>query len=693
MTVTASPTGVRRLIAKRLDRVGADRADRAASLVFLLLAAFLGAAGPLIGLANGGYDIDAVGPAAVGILIVVAGAVAIVPGAFPRSASGLLAVGGLAGLALLTVASLGWSPNPDLGWLIAAKTILYLGAFLLAVLVIRGGGAAVAALAGLAAGSAVLAVVTVLRVTAADDPLPQFFANRLSGSVGYHNGFATTLLAGAAALLLGASARVRTPLDVVRRALCGVGLGFVTVTALASQSRGATLAALVAALVLLVISPARVRLMPPLAAAVVAGIASYGSVTSLNEAVSTGEAGVAAAAVDPWVTRILLAALAIGVVGAVHGVLELRLRRSYDARRWARRAAAGAAVLVVLAGLAVAGAKAGTIKEKLSDPIESIAGSDVPKSGGRLLSISSSGRVEVWSETAPALADSPLLGQGSGGFSILWNLNRDIGTSDTLLAHSVFLETMSETGILGLLLLVAWLAGITWAAIVLWRRRALRRELTAALIAIPVLWVVAASFDWHWSLPSVSLPAVVAAGALVGLASGYRDWWALAPITPPLRVAIVAPVIVLALAGALASAAPYVADRDVERAASIGVRDPRGALEALDRAEAINSRDARVDELRARIYLYLGNLPRARRALVEGTRRNPLLYTVWLRLADFDEFALNRPGAAIPSLRRALRLHRLHGNGQLQNRIRQAQKKVRFQQRDRERARAAAAGR
>ncbi len=161
----------------------------------MVLAAVLGAAGPLIGLANGGYDIDAVGPAAVGVLIVVAGAVAIVPGAFPRSGSGLLAVGGLAGLALLTVVSLAWSPNPDLGWLIAAKTILYLGAFLLAVLVVRSSGAAMAALAGLAAGATVLALVTVLRVTTADDPLPQFFANRLSGSVGYHNGFATTLLA------------------------------------------------------------------------------------------------------------------------------------------------------------------------------------------------------------------------------------------------------------------------------------------------------------------------------------------------------------------------------------------------------------------------------------------------------------------------------------------------------------------
>ncbi len=684
---------MRRILSMRLARTGADGADRVASLVFMVLAAVLGAAGPLIGLANGGYDIDAVGPAAVGVLIVVAGAVAIVPGAFPRSGSGLLAVGGLAGLALLTVVSLAWSPNPDLGWLIAAKTILYLGAFLLAVLVVRSSGAAMAALAGLAAGSTVLALVTVLRVTTSDDPLPQFFANRLSGSVGYHNGFATTLLLGSAALLVGASARVGTPAAVVRRALCGVGLGLVTVTALAAQSRGATLAALVAAVVLLAVSPARVRMVPPLAAAILAGAASYGVISDLNEAVSSGDPAVAAAAADPWVTRVLLAALALGVAGAVHGLLELRLRRSYDARRWARRVAAGVAVLVVLAGLAVAGAKAGTITEKLSDPIESITGSDVPKSGGRLLSISSSGRVEVWSETAPAFSDSPLLGQGAGGFSIWWNLNRDIGASDTLLAHSVFLETMSENGILGLLLLVAWMAGVGWAAATLWRRRAIRRELVAALLAIPVLWIVAATFDWHWSLPSVSLSAVVAAGALVGLASANREEWALAPTSPVLRVGIVAPVIVLALLGAGASAAPYIADRDVERAAQIGVRDPQGALEALDRAEQIASRDPRVDELRARIYLYLGNVARARRELVEGTRRNPLLYTTWLRLADFDEFALNKPGAAIPNLRRALELHRFHGNGQLQNRIRQARKKVRFQQRDRERARAAAQGR
>jgi tetratricopeptide (TPR) repeat protein len=684
---------VRRILNLRLERVGADGADRAASLVFLVLAAVLGAAGPLLGLANGGYDIDAVGPAAVGVLIVVAGAVAIVPGAFPRTAPGLLAIGGLTGLAALTLISLAWSPNPDLGWLIAAKAILYVGAFALAVLVVRTGGAAVAALAGLGAGATVLALVTVVRVTTADDPLPQFFANRLSGSVGYHNGFAATLLAGAAALLAGAAARVRTPLGVVRRAVCGVGLGVVAITALASQSRGATLAALAAALVLLAISPARVRLIPPLAAAALAGVAAYGSVSDLNKAVSTGDPRLAAAAADPWVTRVLLAGLIIGAVGAVHGVLELRFRRSFEARRVARRVAAVVAALVVLAAIAGAAAKAGTIKEKLSDPIEAIAGSDVPKTGGRLLNISSSGRVEVWSETGPAFADSPLVGQGAGGFSIWWNENRDIGTTDTLLAHSVELETMSELGIAGLLLLVAWLAGIAWAAVNLWRYRALRRELTAALVAIPVFWLVAASFDWHWSLPSATLSAVVVAGALVGLASAYREGWVLPPTSAGLRAAIIAPVVAVALLGAAATGAPYVADRDVERAAAMGVRDPQGAFDALDRAEGINSRDPRIDELRARVFLSLGNFTRARQSLVEGTRRNPLLYTPWLRLADFDEFALDKPARAIPNLQRALRLHRFHGNGQLANRIKQARKKVFFQRRDRERARAAAQGR
>jgi tetratricopeptide (TPR) repeat protein len=486
---------------------------------------------------------------------------------------------------------------------------------------------------------------------------------------------------------------VRSPLGVVRRAACGVGLGVVTITALASQSRGAILAALVAALVVLAISPARVRLIPPLGAAVLAGVASYGSVTDLNEAVSTGDPRLAAAAADPWVTRVLLAALAIGVVGTVHAVLELRLRRSYGARRAARRIAAGVAALVVLAAIAGAAAKAGTIKEKLSDPIEAVAGSDVPKTGGRLLNISSSGRVEVWSETGPAFADSPVVGQGAGGFSIWWNMNRDIGTTDTLLAHSIELETLSELGIAGMLLLVAWLAGIAWAAVNLWRYRALRRELIAGLVAVPVFWLVAASFDWHWSLPSATLSAVVAAGALVGLASAYREGWMLVPTSAGMRAAIIAPVIVVALLGVAATGAPYVADRDVERAAAIGVRDPQGALDALDRAEGINSRDPRIAELRARVYLSLGNLTRARQALVEGTRRNPLLYLTWIRLADFDEFGLNQPARAIPSLRRALRLHRFSGNGRLANRIKQARKKVFFQQRDRERARAAAQGR
>ena len=78
--------------------------------------------------------------------------------------------------------------------------------------------------------------------------------------------------------------------------------------------------------------------------------------------------------------------------------------------------------------------------------------------------------------------------------------------------HSLELEQLAELGLVGLLALAAFLAGVLLAA-----RTALRRDPAAAAgaAAAALVWLLHASIDWDWQLPAVSLPALVLAGALV----------------------------------------------------------------------------------------------------------------------------------------------------------------------------------
>ena len=83
-------------------------------------------------------------------------------------------------------------------------------------------------------------------------------------------------------------------------------------------------------------------------------------------------------------------------------------------------------------------------------------------------------------------------------------------------AHSLPLQTLAELGIVGILLLIAFLAGIGLSA-----RDALRRApaLAAGPIAGFVVYVAHAPLDWDWQMPAVTLAGIVIAGALLALAS------------------------------------------------------------------------------------------------------------------------------------------------------------------------------
>src|SRR5439155_13258356 len=103
------------------------------------------------------------------------------------------------------------------------------------------------------------------------------------------------------------------------------------------------------------------------------------------------------------------------------------------------------------------------------------------------------------------------------GFQQLWLQRRDIAeyAQD---AHSLYIETAAELGLIGVLLLGAFLipAGIAGARVF---RRPGGRVLAAGWIAASAVWLVHAGVDWDWEMPGVTLPFL----ALVGAALAQSD--------------------------------------------------------------------------------------------------------------------------------------------------------------------------
>jgi hypothetical protein len=134
---------------------------------------------------------------------------------------------------------------------------------------------------------------------------------------------------------------------------------------------------------------------------------------------------------------------------------------------------------------------------------------------GRLLAVSGNGRYQYWSSALDAFSGHPIGGIGAGTFQFWWAAHGSI-YSYVVNAHSLYFETLAETGVVGIALLALLLgAGVGGALRRLRRADAHRRALLAAIIASAAAFLVAAGVDWVWQIPAIPvvLLLLLAAGA------------------------------------------------------------------------------------------------------------------------------------------------------------------------------------
>ncbi len=493
-----------------------------------------------------------------------------------------VALGALALYAVWTLGSALWSDAPARAMLEFDRALLYGVALALFGSIPRRTERTAWALRGLALGIAGVCLFALLsRVLPEAWPTARdFAADRLSYPLTYWNALGLLATLGLILSLHLASSGRETPAVRVAAAVVCPMLG---ATLLLTFSRGAIVVAVVglAAYVLLGRPTALLSgLLATVPATAVAIAAAYGAdrLATLDPT--------APPAVEQGQDLAVIVALCMIGAGLVRGLL-IQVDRRLERRRAGRGTRGGrvppAARLVgsalVIAAAVVAAVVAG-LPSEIERQYDRFVASDFQEREllrERLTNPGNNGRLELWDVALETLAKHPARGAGAGTYQVVWTQERPSGQV-AVDGHSLYLETLAELGVVGLVLLLVVVASLMvgFAA----RRRGSARSLYTALLAAGLAWGLEVGVDWGWEMPAVTLWLFALGGlALASRAESGR-------IRDPARftrVAVGAGVLVLAVTPALVFASQTRLD---------------DAVEAFDRGDCEAAIDAALDSSR-----------------------------------------------------------------------------------------------
>jgi O-antigen ligase len=428
------------------------------------------------------------------------------PEPLPRSGPGRMALAGLLLLCAWTGVSIAWAPIGGRAQDDLQRLLLYLGFFFSALILLRQPRYRRWLEPALAVGAFAIACYA-LSARLLPDVVHQHRSvsadGRLEQPLSYWN--ALGLLAGMGLLLTMRIAGDPTRPRMMRAVAAGAGVAL-GLTVYLTYSRGALAAVAAGVLVLMALAPrGRAQLRGIVAIAGASALAAlvatrYPGVKSLD----IGEHGDASAGAKALVA---LAALSLGAAAVVWRPprRELPLQGLGVSRPAAVLVATGALVVAAAIGVAVfEGKPEGTSPDLGANP-------------ARLGSVDTN-RYKFWKVAVETWTHHPLIGIGSGGFIVEWLKRRDrVDTSGD--AHSLYLETPAELGLVGLAFLVLFLTGVVMGVVRLHRRDA---GAATGLAAVLAAFAVHAALDWDWEIPAVSLFALLAAAAALAWSEDRR---------------------------------------------------------------------------------------------------------------------------------------------------------------------------
>lgn len=457
------------------------------------------------------------------------------------------------------------------------------------------------------------------------------------------------------------------------RTLSIVALVVLLVTLGLTYSRGGILALLIALAALVAIGPDRLRIAAYAALGVAAAVPAY-AVAVVRDDLTTDGLPLASRSDDGL---LLLAALVLGIVLAIAAGRRLAHSDRLELGRTGRGvlnaraglAAAGVAVLILVGALAVSERGVTGTAERQWEEFTSLK-QDRQSDPGRVLRSNSGNRWVWWREAVGAFSDKPLRGWGAGSFPLVHRRYRD----DELAVrqpHSVPLQLLAETGLVGALLGLGGLGLLAWAAAARLRLAAGReRRYVAALACAALAWGIHMWFDWDSDIPGVTLPLLVFLGVLAARPPGASGAVEAVP-SPEDPRAPAGPRAAGLLAGALVLAAlaasaylPWLADDRAAEATLLGVLDDEATLaEAAKRADqAMQLNPLAIEPVAAAIAIAQKRRRYGEVAdlLEEAVDRQPENPDVWLRAYAAQHFIDDAP-ARIASVKKVLELDAKEG--------------------------------
>ena len=573
--------------------------------------------------------------------------------------------------------SITWSVDPASTWQEVNRLLGYLAAFT---------GAVVAArtfpnrwrsvMLGLAVASVVMSAIALASKISPELLSPNERYARLREPLQYWNAVGLIAAFGVPLWLYYGTRRTGRPvLDI----LSAPALTILFVTLMLSYSRGALIAAIVSALVWLALAPVRLKtvatLVVPLVGAAIIVLWAFGQSDLTTDDVDLlirETAGHRFGAVI-FSTLVFVTVLSL--------MTQFLIAARAPTGNWRRRVGIvllGGALLVPIAGAAALSQSqrglSGTISNgwtQLTDPnANQVAGSAPANSPDRLAQVGNQ-RSLYWRDAIRIAKANPVLGAGANSYGTA-RLRVRTDQFYVTHAHGFLVQVAADLGLIGLGLCVALLGAFFVAT---WRTLSGRgdpwppeRIGAVALLAAVVAYGVHSILDWTWSFPAATLPALVAAGWLVGRG----------PIARPqvLEEAVVArpevqsgwvsaagrwlPRVQLAAFAFLALWSiyqPYRAFKTTQEAyAALGAGNVAEAVRLSNRAVEMDSVSTETYAAKAAALAAGGDISGARTAIEESIAKQPENPDAWTRLLTFDLGPGDDAEGAVGAYRSALYL-------------------------------------
>jgi hypothetical protein len=587
-----------------------------------------------LGIDGGGYD--QLVHSQVGIAVWWVVLLGVLVGALPRllpTRFALVAIGALLAFTAWSALSAIWTESAERTWADVSLVLTYLGLFVL-ILMVKAPREPQRLVAAVGSAIALIAIVGLLsRLHPAwfsnADQTAQFLSDsreRLSYPLNYWNGLGALIAVGLPLLLhIACTARA-----LVFRALAAAALPALALALIYTLSRGGIVAAAIAVALLLALSSDRV---PKLVATLVAGAGAailIGLAVHWHELREGLNSATAHHQGDHMLVVVIVVCAAVGLIQAALSATLFGSRRP----RWTRPSRTQSRAMVgVCVAVLVVGAIAVDAPRHISHGVDEFkSGENAGAGTARLNSLDGESRYALWRSAVAENATAPVIGTGSGTFEFWWD--RDEGGAEVVRdAHSLYLQTLGELGIVGLALLLACLLTIVGAgASAIARGDPAHRSVLAAALSGVLAFLLSAAVDWTWQIPVLPV-AMLFLGSTLVMAGGSSREIAGRLRGIPLRLGFA----VAALVAIVAIAIPFAAE-DLVRESKAAARDGdlAGALGAARTAADVQPYAATPRLQEALVLELQRDYPAAAVAAKAATKRESTNWRTWLVLSRVE---------------------------------------------------------